>query len=337
MQNSNQLLDAVSQSGVLLNVSVRYWRAAKKLNAEDLGLSESNITESLISLGHKKLVPRSALKDFAIIESRAHALVDESTFSFLGGIARYLPNTKLASVTAKLAVLEHEFHNTYAQFISQYADLRAQALRDWRDAARKLSHEPAALVEAISQAFPEVSGMSRYFSFSTQLFQVRVPERVSVGLIKAGKAEAVAKAREAAVSQAQSKIMAGVDEFVRDSVSALRQETAKLCDDMLSSMSAGKTDGVHQKTLNRLTKFIDQFRDLNFAGDKELESYLSQVKRDFLSKSAESYRDDAGAQAKLRDGIRNLADQARELARKDTTEIVDNFGQLGVRKLVLAA
>ena len=34
----NRLLDALSCRGVLVNVSVRYWRARKKLNPEDQGL-----------------------------------------------------------------------------------------------------------------------------------------------------------------------------------------------------------------------------------------------------------------------------------------------------------
>ncbi len=49
----------------------------------------SAITYDLISLGHKKLLPSDALKAFALIESRAHALVDANTFPFLGGIARF--------------------------------------------------------------------------------------------------------------------------------------------------------------------------------------------------------------------------------------------------------
>jgi nucleoside-diphosphate-sugar epimerase len=41
-------------------------------------------------------------------------------------------------------------------------------------------------------------------------------------------------------------------------VASLRQQTAQLCEEMLESMRTGKT-GVHQKTLNRLTRFIEEF------------------------------------------------------------------------------
>ena len=37
------LLDALTVRGVLINVSVRYWRARKKLTADDLGLSADQV------------------------------------------------------------------------------------------------------------------------------------------------------------------------------------------------------------------------------------------------------------------------------------------------------
>ena len=94
MNTPNSMLGALTRAGVLIAVTVRYWRARKKLNAEDLGLSRSQVDADLISLGHKRLVPKQALQRLSRIESRAHALVEASTFPFLNGVARYLPNAK---------------------------------------------------------------------------------------------------------------------------------------------------------------------------------------------------------------------------------------------------
>jgi hypothetical protein len=101
-------------------------------------------------------------------------------------------------------------------------------------------------------------------------------------------------------------------------------------------MRDGKTS-VHQKTLNRLVTFMDQFKALNFAGDQQLEERLEEVRKQFLGRTAEEYRDNDKARARLTNGIKNLADAARELARADSREIVERFGQMGVRKFTLAA
>jgi hypothetical protein len=134
-----------------------------------------------------------------------------------------------------------------------------------------------------------------------------------------------------------SQLTAGVDGFVRDCVASLREPTARLCTEMLQSMSVGKTDGVQQKTLNRLTKFIDQFKQLNFAGDEDLTAQLEYVRREFLGRTAEDYRDNTQARERLQSGIRQLADTALALAKQDTTEIVERFGRMGARRFHLAA
>jgi hypothetical protein len=336
--NNNNLLDAIACEGVLLSVSIRFWRASKKLKAEDLGLDPDTVTDHLISLGHKKLVPRDALKRFAVIESRAHALVDANTFPFLGGVAKFLPNAKLAHVTGRLRDLEQEFTDELRRFKAQYADLRVDAAREWWDAARRLVSDPDRLVATIESSFPQPDGLDRYFGFATHLFQVAVPNgSAQLELITAADQQAVMDARNKAAREAAENIRQSTQAFVGDCVATLRQETATLCDEMLSSMSAGKTKGVHQKTLNRLVRFIDQFKELNFAGDQEMDEQLEHVRREFLSRTAEEYRDDAKTQARLRTGIAKLRDTARDLAQQDAGEIVERFGQMGRRKFNLAA
>ena len=92
--NNTQLLDVLTRQGVLISVNIRYWRARKKLTAQDIGIDPDDLTERLISLGHKRLLPKEALAPFGLIESRAHALVEAATFPFLGDIGRFLPNRK---------------------------------------------------------------------------------------------------------------------------------------------------------------------------------------------------------------------------------------------------
>ena len=339
MPKNNNLLNVLSHEGVLVNVSVRFWRAHKKLNASDLGLDPDDVTDRLISLGHKKLLPKDALKDFALIESRAHALVEANTFPFMGGLGHFLPNSKLAEVTGKLEEMEREFLSAQDRFMDQYATLRVDAAREWWEAARRLVSDPDRLVATIENSFPLVETMDRYFSFQTNLFQVTVPDGApQLDLISVADQQAIANARNKAAQEAGAKIRQGTQQFVSDCVATMRQETAKLCDQMLQSMSDGKTrGGVHQKTLNRLIRFVDEFKSLNFAGDQEMEQTLERVRSQFLSRTAEEYRDDAKAQAKLRAGLGKLRDTAREMAQQDATEIVERFGAMGRRRFNLAA
>ncbi len=334
--NDPTLLDVLTREGVLISVSIRYWRAAKKLQAEDLGLNPDDVTDRLISLGHKKLLPREALARFALIESRAHALVDANTFPFLNGLGHFLPNRKLEEVTGKLRALEGDFQAAQADFVSQYGRLRTQAVREWNIAAGRLVSDPTEIVAGIEAAFPRPDRMDRYYGFHINLFQITAPERLQTELVALSDQQDIIRARREAAEQARRQIIQGVETFVGDAVASLREQTAGLCDEMLKSFREGKS-GVHQKTLNRLLEFIEQFKALNFAGDAELDARLEEVRRVYLTRTAEEYRDDSKARQRLTTGIQQLAEAARELAGRDAHEIVQRFGQMGARRFNLAA
>lgn len=334
---SNQLLDVLTKEGVLVSVSVHYWRGCKKLRPEDVGLDPNDVSDRLISLGHKRLLPKDALADLALIEGRAHALIDANTFPFLNGVGHFLPNTKLEEVTRKLKDLELEFWDAKNHFLQKYAKLRRDASNEWRQMAEKLVKDPDRLIATIETSFPDMDHMTRFFSFDVSLFQITVPKKVSMEMVSLGDQRAVMKARERAASDAALKIKRDTEVFVAESITSLRGQTAQLCDEILQSISSGKTEGVHQKTLNRLVKFIDQFKSLNFANDTQMEEQLEKVRQELLSRTAQEYRDDATAHQQLTQGIARLRDTAKQLARQDATELVQRFGELGRRRFNLAA
>ena len=190
-------------------------------------------------------------------------------------------------------------------------------------------------VAAIASAFP--LALEKHFGFDTTLFQIAVPEQLTADLITLAEQQQIVQARQHAAQEAGTKIRGDVENFVAECVATLREQTATLCEEMLQSISDGKTDGVHQKTLNRLTRFIDQFQQMNFANDVEMAAQLEKVRGELLTRTAAEYRDSAHAQRKLRSGLSALAGKARELAQADATELVQQFGQLGRRRFHLAA
>ena len=197
-------------------------------------------------------------------------------------------------------------------------------------------HEAACLYEQIAQSFPARERLADKFAFEVHLFQIAVPESLGMELASFGEQREVRRARADAAESAARQIRSGVEGFVGECVAELRRQTARLCEEMLASMRTGKTDGVHQRTLNRLVKFVDDFKSLNFAGDAEMEAQLERARRELLGRSAEDYRNSPAASRSLEAGLAQLRDHARELAAQETREIVERFGQMGRRKLQMA-
>ena len=317
-------------------VSVSFWRGCKKLRPEDIGLEPDDVSDRLIRLGHKRLLPQEATAALALVESRVHAFVEANTFPFLNGLAHFLPNTKLGEVTAKLKELEGEFWQAKNQFLTDYADLRESALKEWRQMASKLSEQPERLLAAIEASFPPAPRLERTYGFGLNLFQIAVPESLGLDLVTLEDHQQVMAARQQAAHEAGRSIRRETERFVADCVASLREQTARLCDEMLESIRTSET-GVHQKTLNRLLRFIDQFKHMNFANDTEMEQQLETVRRELLSKNAEEYRDSATARQRLVTGLSRLAGEARQLAQQDATELVERLGAMGQRRFHLAA
>lgn len=328
----NPLLDAICRKGVLVSVSIRYWRGCKRLKPEDLGLDPAQVSKRLIQLGQKRLVPKEALSDFALVESRTHACVEGASFPFLGGIARFVPNPRLAEITRNLEQFREEFQQATESFAAGYSQLRDRAMAEWREVAHQLPGNAEHLIATIEQSFPPAGSITKRFAFETQMFQIAAPENLRLEITDGITEFEFSENRRQVAEQATQRLQSDLDGFIRESVASLRQETARLASDVLATIDQSK-NGVHQRTLNRLSTFIDGFRALNFAGDEQLEATLQRFRRDLLNRSAEDYRNDSGAMASLTDGLNHLRENAVQLVRSDATDIVARFGVVGQRRL----
>ena len=132
-----------------------------------------------------------------------------------------------------------------------------------------------------------------------------------------------------------ARLRSDLDGFIQESVTALRHEAGKLAGEVLATLDQSSVI-VHQRTLDRLTGFIERFQSLNFAGDAQLEKTLEEFRKQLLTRSADEYRNDRNAMGHLTRGLEQLRETAFELAGADARDISARFGALGRRKLAVA-
>ena len=136
-------------------------------------------------------------------------------------------------------------------------------------------------------------------------------------------------ARRVAAEAAREEIRRSAEDFVSDSVATLRSQTAKLCEEVMATITAGP---VNQKTLNRLARFVENFRSLNFVNDEEMERKHSEFRDEFLDVGAKDYRESTKARFQLVEGLSRLRNAATRLASGDAQDMVRRFGEVGRRK-----
>jgi hypothetical protein len=216
--------------------------------------------------------------------------------------------------------------------LSLATPLRENAMVEWREAARHMNGSAERLIATIEQSFPPAGDIAKRFGFETRLFQIAAPDSIRLEVADGMAQLEVADDRRQIAEEASRRLQADLDGFIRESVASMRDETARLASEVLATID-GSENGVHQRTLNRLTTFIASFRTLNFAGDQQLEQTLERFRSDLLTRSAEDYRNDSGAMASLTEGLSRLRENAVQLARTDAREVISRFGQMGTRKL----
>jgi len=79
------------------------------------------------------------------------------------------------------------------------------------------------------------------------------------------------------------------------------------------------------------------FKSMNFVNDEEMNQRLETVRKEMLTKTAEEYRNSSEARNQLVAGLSQLRDTAKRLATQEVSELVQRFGEMGRRKLHLAA
>ena len=139
--------------------------------------------------------------------------------------------------------------------------------------AERLVKDPDQLVATIEASFPYPDQMERYYGLTCSGSRSPCPNTWRRNWLTPPSNRPSSKpGKEQPRKPAKRSVMTS-ESFVADCVASLREQTAQLCEDMLSSINGCET-GVHQKTLNRLVRFIDQFKSMNFANDRVMEAAI---------------------------------------------------------------
>ena len=324
MNMNDTNLQNIFNDGFLVDLDVSYWSAQRKLNEEDIGLND--VSEAY-SLGKKLLIPYNVMHAFKVIESRARALIDKSSFRFPIGNARFIPKRRFVKVNTELKQLQSEYVALVEDLVINYQKYRDEmrpiylkAAEDAYetktskvqtfDADRDPITEKAAFIEQfmvrIDACYPPVESLKSRFAVDLAVFEVALPKlREGTADNVAGSLEIQEKVAEDYRSQMRTKITS----FVDDVVGVLRQEAIDMCKHISTNIAEGKV--IKSTTLQTITTFIDKFQDMNFVGDKTVEASLNLLRKELLDGHTSSdFSDNEELKIDLQRRLNLIAEQA---------------------------
>jgi hypothetical protein len=312
--------------GFLFDIDVSFWTATRKLNEEDMGLED--VSEAY-TLGKKLLIPARIMQAFRRIESRARALLDNSSFKFPLGNAKYVPKPKFIKVIEELKAYQSEYKALVEDLILNYQAYREEMRPVYLKAAEEayetkaskrtiaLNLDPALekamfieqFMARINSCYPPAESLRDRFAIVWDVYEIALPR------LQTGDADQITESLELhnqVEADYRNQMHTKINAFVEEVVSVLRQEAIQICKHVATNIAEGKV--VTNRTIQSLTTFMDKFKDMNFVGDRTIEESLESVRKELLDlHTPAQISDNAELKVELQRRLNLIADQASSM------------------------
>jgi len=163
--NTPNTADIILDQLQVVKLNIKLWTSSKKLRPEDLQLANGSKLppEELASLGTKKTVDPTQLKEFTRIKKEAERICLEAGTRFIGGFAN--PTDEIPRIVKALDDLSGQFNDERERFLSVYATITDEWVR----------RHPA-FADAIRRAIEPVGSVKQKLVFDYMIFRVTKPE-----------------------------------------------------------------------------------------------------------------------------------------------------------------
>lgn len=289
-------VEKLFNDGVLVDLQIGMWTALQRNTKEDLGIEES-VPDYVVGLGMKRLIPKELAKTWVQIAGHARYVLRMNSFQFPISETSFVPIKALPHVIEQLEKCQAKFDHAWRTgLLDNFDKVREEFLSEYPKHRKRLE-----------KLFPRREALEGKFYFEYGAFTVQLPKR-----IKMRKEEEESKAME----KYRRELDRRVEEFLSETVKTLRAKAVDICTSIVDSVRSGKT--ISTTSLSRLSKYIEQFKTMNFVGDSEIENRLTKLQHDILNgRDAEEFKDDAVARKALAaacDDIRKAAESVSDLS-----------------------
>ncbi len=334
-QMAEVVQDVLTQKGFLFQLSIRQWAGRARLTEDDLGL-EGLTRSELHRLGQRQLIPKAVLAAIAAIGARARSRLSQVSYDFPIGGGRFVPVTVLASLLADLNRIKSEFIEQVTAFGIHY-DEHAEAQRAlWRQNATELKSARGlsdqwleAFEERLVECYPPLDEVKEAFGFTWALFSISLPKNAAAQLVDGE--EAIEAARLA--DEAKRQVEAQIASFVGEAAVELRRRAGELCAHVAKQVRESG-EKVSERSLQPLRELIEQFKAMDFTGDRafgeELEAFRANILgTDAKAGIAQAARESADYRESLAAALDGMATKAVGDSEKAATEALGRFLKFG--------
>lgn len=237
--------DNVFEKGVLVRYHTRAWEGRKKVH--DNPYFEDGVNADMVNIT-KALIPRETIKEIIRIQNKGRTEILKASLPFPVEGLYYVPLGKVKELDNTLTRLKAEFEDAVEIFLDNYETFVEEA-------KEKLG------ILFKEDDYPSVDYLRHRFSIHWMYIEIAPPSgRVN---------QYISVARE------QEKFVEQMNEFQRTTVNYLRQQVSEMVSHLADRLRDGKI--FRNSSVNKIKEFIDDFKEFNVFGDKQLEEQIEKL------------------------------------------------------------
>ena len=302
-QYRNDWALALMSQGVIVKISMSWWRATAPLRAEELGLKfvdkdAFSFMKKYVRLGTESLLPPEVISEIKHIESKARENLKEHSFNTVWG--KFVPYTAFAEWQDANNLIKEDFLQAGKNLCDKYDSIVDIVRLEYRKMAKDVwsrlytDSEPneSYIQEFVSKIISKIPSRSKIFSsfeYETTYFIIPLPSLIEENVSKAEdikherdiknfnvelEKETKRRIQDEYIKRKQEYI----DGFLESTVTSMRSYVADLCSNILQSIEKGtnKTD-VSKTQRDRIKTIIRKVKLLNFHDDTEINQMLKDL------------------------------------------------------------
>jgi hypothetical protein len=256
-------LDQLFRNGVVVDLDISTYRAHAKIQAQDLGIKESDEVHKALSLGKHRLVSPESMAELREIEAKVKRKVEyySMSFPFVYGV-RFVPNTVAEKLFAELielrdrhSVLADEYcEKKYRQAVKEQLVIILKALQDASDDPEIVK----AAYDRIRSLYPPPEVVRKKFGIRWKVFSI------------SGSSNPAA----AAGAQEEAEV---VRESIRQMIVGLREELVEKVGMAMSFVAKGAK--LPEPSYEAAMEVLSRIESMNVFGDEVLAKQSEQLRK----------------------------------------------------------
>ena len=276
--------------GNLVDINVGMWTAERKLQPEDLGLEDKNISEAF-TLGHKKLVPAEVIAEFKHLDYLARRTLERYSFSFEFGSARFVPKKRFVDFAAEIDKVVTEYATKADEFSANYSRYRLEMRQQFVAAAHEAYGRAKLLcgftktenefvnefIARVDEFYPDVSKIREKFHMEYTVFQVSLPD-----LSQASYEDLAEEHEKISMMQAayQKSLSRKVEAFVDRITNEQREKAQEVLQRFLTGIKLEKR--INESSMSMVKTMIEEYEKMDVVGDEGFLGLLKDFKKRLL-------------------------------------------------------